>query len=109
MKHPTCKTCVYAGIKGTDSGGACRINPPTVHPVNGLGKWPWVDSTDWCSKHRAAVHPGQDVYASSLEEFIRASAKSSNEAWAKVQPHLPDRYKGWSWGDIIVDLLRKNP
>lgn len=120
MKHPTCKTCVYASIQGTDSGGTCHFNPPSIDN-NGTSGWPGVRGDDWCGKHQDAS--GGSVAKAVADMYARHARKHGVEAeaelktyqeftsaeWAKVRPHLPARYERWSWGDIIVDLLKKNP
>lgn len=57
MNRPTCKTCVYCAVNGTDELADCRFNPPTFGQVSAKGGitsgWPVIDvRRDWCGKHQ---------------------------------------------------------
>ena len=53
----TCETCRWWDSScqkahfQPNTTGACRVNPPRLDRMTGVGIWPFTGDTDWCAAY----------------------------------------------------------
>ena len=66
-----------------ETGGLCRVGPPTHRNDNGVGQWDLVSSDEWCGGWKPKTPPPPEplAIATELPEF-----EATWEEWTKAKP-----------------------
>ncbi len=53
----TCNSCIYMH-RVSDELGQCRRHTPSVHEIQGVAPFPWVNTLeDWCGEYSGNTQP----------------------------------------------------